>query len=264
MRWWKRTSRGAPSQAFADFYARMFAAEGLLILDAGAREIHRMGSPVLRAALERADELRAALEERNRELERAGYHAQVAVAPQSSLLFLIDTQSGARVALKRIAASATEPQGVWQAGRQKFSTDELAGILAAEPERISPAALLRPLFQDYLLSTSLTIGGPAEVAYFAQSAVLFERILGRMTPVHPRLTATLVEPAIGELLEKHGLACRAGLLGNEGVSGAVACRARHAREAKRKLASAGNALNAELDELLSYMRGLIFRASALS
>ena len=48
------------------------------------------------------------------------------------------------------------------------------GILASEPERISPAALLRPVFQDYLLSTSLTIGGPAEVAYFAQSAVLFD------------------------------------------------------------------------------------------
>jgi len=105
--------------------------------------------------------------ERNEELEAAGYHAQVAVAADSSLLFLIDDKTGARVALKRTAPSAAEPQGLWQAGRHSFSTAELIGILDAEPERISPSALLRPVFQDFLLSTSLIIGGPAEIAYFA-------------------------------------------------------------------------------------------------
>jgi len=244
------------AQAFADFYARAFAAHGLLILDAKSREIHRMGMPVLRAALERADELHAALEARNRELEAAGYHVQVAVAPQSSLLFLIDAQTGARVGLKRIAAYASEPGGLWQAGRQKFSTDELVGILAAEPERISPAALLRPVFQDYLLSTSLTIGGPAEIAYFAQSSVLFERILGRMTPVHPRLSATLVEPAIAELLHKHELTPeRVFSETKESLTQLLGARAIPI-EGKRKLAAAGNALNGELEELLGYMRKL--------
>ena len=244
------------AQAFADFYAKVFAAQGLLIIDAAGREIHHIGAPVLRAALERADELHAALEARNRELEAVGYHAQVAVAPQSSLLFLIDAQSGARVALKRIPANASEPGGLWQAGRQKFSTDELAGILAAEPERISPAALLRPVFQDYLLSTSLTIGGPAEVAYFAQSSVLFERILGRLTPVHPRLTATLVEPAIAELLHKHDLTLERVFSETQtSLTQLLGARAIPV-EGKRKLAVAGNALDGELTELLEYMRNL--------
>ena len=244
------------AQAFADFYTKAFAAQGLLILDAESRNIHRIGAPVLKAALERADEFRSALEARNRELERAGYHAQVAVAPQSSLLFLIDPQSGARLALKRIAASTAEPAGLWQAGRQKYSTDELVGILGAEPERISPAALLRPVFQDYLLSTSLTIGGPAEVAYFAQSAVLFERILGRMTPVHPRLSATLVEPAVAELLQKHGLTPERVLAETKvSLTQLLAARAIPI-EGKRKLAAAGNALDAELERLLAYMHGL--------
>ena len=184
---------------------RYLPRKGLLVLDASGRDFHRMGAPVLRAALERADEFHSALVERNRELEGAGYHAQVAVAPQSSLLFLIDANTHARMALKRQPPSASEPLGLWQAGRQKYSTDELVGILDTEPERISPSALLRPVFQDLLLSTSLTIGGPAEVAYFAQSAVLFERILGRMTPLQPRFSATLIEPAIGELLRKHEL-----------------------------------------------------------
>jgi len=248
------------AQAFAEFYGKVFAAQGLLIIDAQSREIHRMGAPVLRAAIECADEFHARLLERNRALEAAGYHVQVAVignqAETSSLLFLVDERSGSRIALKRMRESAAEPNGWWKAGRQRYSNDELLAILAAEPERISPAALLRPVFQDFLLSTSLTIGGPAEIAYFAQSAVLFEQILGRMTPVHPRLSATLVEPAIAELLHKHDLAPeRVFSETRESLTQLLAARAIPI-EGKRKLASAGNALNAELEGLLAWMSSL--------
>ncbi len=46
------------------------------------------------------------------------------------------------------------------------------------------------------------IGGPAEIAYFAQSAVNYNIILGRQTPIQPRLSASLIEPAIAELLRQ--------------------------------------------------------------
>jgi bacillithiol biosynthesis cysteine-adding enzyme BshC len=244
------------AQAFARFYSKVFAAQGLLVLDAGGRALHRMGAPVLRAALERADELHAALIERNSELIAAGYHAQVAVGANSSLLFLIDERTGARLALKRLTPSAAEPAGLWIAGRQNFSTVDLVGILEAEPERISPSALLRPVFQDFLLSTSVTIGGPAEVAYFAQSAVLFERILGRQTPVAPRFSATLVEPAIGALLRKHELTLERVFSENPAsLAQLLAARAMPV-EGKRKLAAAGKALDAELTPLLNWMGSL--------
>jgi bacillithiol synthase len=243
-------------EAFGEFYRRAFAAQGLLVLDASGSEVHRLGAPVLRAALERADEFHAALQERNGALERAGYHVQVAVTPQSSLLFLIDERTGARMALKRTAANAAEPQGLWQAGREKYTTADLVGILAAEPERISPAALLRPVFQDFLLGTSLIVGGPAEIAYFAQSAVLYERILGRTTAAEPRLSATLIEPAIGDLLHKHELGLeRVFKESADGLAQLLAARAMPV-EGKRKLAAAGTALDAELDPLLEYMKAM--------
>jgi uncharacterized protein YllA (UPF0747 family) len=221
-----------------------------------------MGAPVLRAGLERADELHAALLERNRELEAAGYAAQVAVGAQNSLLFLIDEETGARLALKRVAPTTEEPDGLWQAGRNSYSTADLVGILEAEPERISPSALLRPVFQDFLLSTSLTIGGPAEIAYFAQSAVLFERILGRVTPVQPRFSATLIEPAIADLLRQHELTLERlfQITGPESGPGAAAALAQllAARampiEGKQKLAATGNAMDAELTTLLEWMQ----------
>ncbi len=211
---------------------------------------------MLRDAIERADELHAALVERNSALEAAGYHAQVAVAPQSSLLFLIDGSDGARLALKRVAATANDPKGLWQAGREKYSTDDILGILEAEPERISPSALLRPVFQDYLLSTSLIIAGPAEIAYFAQSAVLYEKILGRVTPAEPRLSASLIEPSIGELLRQHDLSLERVFAGNaDSLAQLFAARAMPV-EGKRKLAAAGTALDDELASLLEWMQSL--------
>ena len=244
------------AEAFTEFYAKAFAAQGLLILNAEGRGLHRMGAPVLRAAMERADEIHAALLERNRALETAGYHAQVVVAPESSLLFLIDERTGARIALKRTPPSAQEPNGLWQAGRERYATADLVAILDAAPERISPAALLRPVFQDYLLGTSLTIGGPAEIAYFAQSAVLFEKILGRMTPAQPRFSATLIEPEIGELLRKHELTLdRVFAETADSLAQWLAARAMPI-EGKRKIAAAGIALDAELTPLLEWMRSL--------
>jgi bacillithiol biosynthesis cysteine-adding enzyme BshC len=244
------------AQAFAEFYSRAFAAQGLLVLDASGREFHRMGAPVLRAAVECADEFTATLLDRNRELEAAGYHAQVTVGPQSSLLFLIDEKTGERVALKRTPPSAAEPDGQWQAGRQSYSTADLVALLEAAPERISPSALLRPVFQDFLLSTSAIIGGPAEIAYFAQSAVLYERILGRVTPALPRFSGTLVEPAIGALLNQHGLTLEEVFAETPAsLAQRLAERAMPGEE-KRKLESAGAALEAELTPLVDWMRAL--------
>jgi bacillithiol biosynthesis cysteine-adding enzyme BshC len=243
------------AQAFADLYSKIFASQGLLIVDASSRAFHRLGAYVLRAGIERADEFHQALVERSQALEAAGYHAQVAVAPQSSLLFLIDDKTGVRVALKRIPPSATEPDGLWQAEHQTHSTGDLLGILDSEPERISPAALLRPVFQDYLFGTSAQIAGPAEIAYLAQSAVLFERILGYQTPPAARFSATLIEPAIGKLLEKHELTLEQ--IFSEENAGSLAQRlaARSMPvETKQRLAAAGNALDAELNLLVEWMQ----------
>src|SRR6202012_3095239 len=104
---------------------------------------------------------------------------------------------GSRLALKRLA------DGQWKAGSKTYSTAELLAILEAEPERVSPNALLRPVFQDAILPTAAYVGGPAEVAYFAQSAVVYEAGLGRVTAVLPRLSATLIEPAIATVMARH-------------------------------------------------------------
>jgi bacillithiol synthase len=242
------------AQAFAHFYAQAFAAQGLLTIDASSRDFHRLGAPVLRAGIERADELHAALLERNSALEAAGYQVQVAVTAQSSLLFLIDEKTGARNALKRTAPTAAEPRGLWHAGQQTYSTADLAGILDAEPERISPSALLRPVFQDFLLAPSSIVAGPAEIAYFAQCGVLYEKILGRQTPPAARLSATLIEPHVGELLRKHSLTLES-IFTEDAASLARSLAARSMPpETKQKLDASASALDTELNALVAWLQ----------
>jgi uncharacterized protein YllA (UPF0747 family) len=91
------------------------------------------------------------------------------------------------------------------------------------------------------------------VAYFAQSAVLYERILGRVTPALARFSATLVEPAIGELLHRHELTVER-IFGEtqESLAQLLGARAMPI-EGKRKLAAAGTALDEELTTLVDWM-----------
>ena len=63
--------------------------------------------------------------------------------------------------------------------------------------------LLRPVIQDYLLPTLCYIGGPAEVAYFAQIEVVYRKLASRLTPIVPRIFATLIEPRQAKLLDRY-------------------------------------------------------------
>ena len=237
------------ASAFARFLAAVFADFGLVVIDASTREFHALGAPVLRHAIEHAEELEGALHERDKLLAERGYHSQVLVAPGSSLLFLMDEATGARTALRR-------KNGSWLAGKTQYSTPDLLHILDTAPERLSPNALLRPVFQDALLPTLAMIGGPAEIAYFAQSQVLFDAILGRATPVLPRLSATLIEPAIAQIMARHELSLQDILQAHpDELAHRLGARSMPP-EGKRHLAATGNALNDELDGLLAWAESL--------
>jgi bacillithiol biosynthesis cysteine-adding enzyme BshC len=239
------------AQAFGKLLTSVFAEFGLVVMDASSRGFHGLGERALRAAIEDSEPLETALLARSEELTSAGYHAQVLVTPGHSLLFLLEAETGSRQPLRR------GENGQWKAGVRAYSTEDLLAILRSEPERLSPNALLRPVFQDAILPTAAYIAGPAEIAYFAQSAVIYQQVLGRVTPVLPRLSATLVEPALAKVLASHEIqfpqlweAKTA-----EELSQRLGARAMPI-ELKRKLAAAGNSLDAELDALTEYMAAM--------
>jgi bacillithiol biosynthesis cysteine-adding enzyme BshC len=182
------------SNAFAKLYTRIFAEHGLILLDPADGQLHRIAAPLFVDALHHSAELDQAVLERNRELRNANYHEQVKVTPESTPLFaLVD---GVRVPVHRA-------NGVFAIAKERLSGDELERHIASAPENFTANVLLRPVLQDYWLPTLAYIGGPAEIAYFAQAAVLYQKLLGRITPILPRMSATLIEPRIERLLLKY-------------------------------------------------------------
>ena len=190
--------------AFARLYARIFAEWGVIVLDASEGELDRVAEPMFRAAIERADELETVLQTRGKALEAAGYHQQVKVNPSSVLLFTI--RNGARTPIHRRGNGGDSEFLIGaDAGAEKLSQAELISRIGSTPEQFSPNVLLRPIIQDYLLPTLAYTGGAAETAYFAQAGAVYETLLGRVTPIVPRFSATIVEPKMQRLIERHGI-----------------------------------------------------------
>jgi bacillithiol biosynthesis cysteine-adding enzyme BshC len=179
-------------QGFAAYLKGILGNHEVLFIDPMSPSVRALGAPMIREALDAAPVLSQALLARNRELEQAGYHAQVHVEESTSLFFLLE--HGKRLALRR------NQSGYVQNGR-RFSIADLQ----SRAKEISPNALLRPVVQDYMLPTVAYIGGPAELAYLAQSQVLYDRLLGRQPVALPRAGFTLLDTHSAKLMTRYGL-----------------------------------------------------------
>jgi bacillithiol biosynthesis cysteine-adding enzyme BshC len=214
--------------AFARLYARLFSQWGVILLDSSDAELHRVAEPIYRAAIERAGDLDTALLNRGHALESAGYYQQVKVTASSVLLFAM--RGGARTPIHRpvngskVGGSDTATEFVIgsEPGAEKISSAELLDRIAAAPENFSPNVLLRPVVQDYLLPTLAYTGGAAEAAYFAQVGAIYEKLLGRVTPIVPRFSATLVEPKVQRWLRQYGITVPEAFHGPEALRQALA------------------------------------------
>ena len=232
--------------AFAKLMTRLLAGTGLILVDPLDNELHAIAQPLFAAAAGRAAELDQALLERGQGLHRAGYHEQVRVTPDSTLLFSLE--GNRRTVLHRADDG-------FLLGARRVTQQELSERVAGHPEQFSANVLLRPVMQDYLFPTAVYFAGPSEIAYFAQAAVVYEKLLGRSTPVLPRLSATLIGPEISGLLERYSLSFCDLFHGSQQVSELLASRVlspglRQAFEQSRK-ALEGNldAVEAELQKL---------------
>ncbi len=234
--------------AFARLFARLFGEWGVIILDASDAELHRVAQPIYQAAIERAAELGTALLERGDALDAAGYHQQVKVTSASVLLFTL--RDGARTAIHRRGNGATAEFVIGEGpAAERISQAELLKWIAAAPEKFSPNVLLRPVVEDYLLPTLACTGGPAEVAYFAQSGSVYKMLLGRVTPIVPRFSATLVEPKLQRLLERHGVSVTDMFGGPDALRQKLA-----ARNLPADLQAAFNDANKSLESKLAAIR----------
>ena len=222
--------------AFAGLLRGLIERFDILQVDPMLPAFRDLAAPALRAAVERAPDLTRALLGRNRELESAGYHAQVHVEEQTSLVFLLE--DGQRRGLRRHGDE-------YVLNGRRFSAAELA----ARASGLSPNALLRPVVQDFMLPTVATIGGLAEVSYFAQSEALYRAILGRMPVAVPRAGFTILDERSDKLMARYGIALPDFFHGEEAIRERIA-----ARLVPPALAGSMRAAAAAVDESIGRLR----------
>jgi bacillithiol synthase len=185
--------------AFGKLLTRLLAGRGIVLIDPLEPRLHRLALPAFLRAIDQAVPLRDALLSRTKDLESAGFHAQVKVTRETTLLFCDVDSRREPVRLR---------DNRFLVGNSEFSQEELVAAGEKTPEVLSGSALLRPVVQDFLLPTAAYIGGPSEVAYMAQAHVAYQAILGRMPAILPRASFTLIEPAIARFMSQYGLDIR--------------------------------------------------------
>lgn len=163
--------------SFAELVASLFGNEVILI-DALLPELRRAGEPLFAQILERQDEIQRILANRSAEVAAAGYSPQVVPneGHEYTLLYELDDNGH----------------------RQTPTADRT-------PENTSTSALTRPLLQDFVLQPDVFVGGPAEVAYYAQITPLHE-LLGIDVPRVALRAHVLVAPKrVARAFDRYGL-----------------------------------------------------------
>jgi len=174
--------------AYVELLRQLFEPLGIAVLDASHAAMSDATRPLLVRALDRAQSVVAALEARDQAILGAGYATQVSEVAGLSLVSERPVGGGDKRRVPISEASAVA-----------------AGSDAERRVVLSPNVLLRPVIERAILPTVAYMGGPGEIAYFAQVSAV-ATALGLDAPmIVPRWSATIVEPHITRILSALGV-----------------------------------------------------------
>ena len=180
--------------AFFEFINHLFSKYGLVILNADDSTLKRSFLPVLKEEIliqKSAKSLNIGTE-----LVSEYYNPQANVRDIN--LFYFNNEKRERLTFKNNFYQLTD------SGRT-FSQIEILDELEAHPERFSPNALLRPLYQEWILPGICYCGGWAELSYWIQCRELFNTYNIPFPVLLPRISASLIRPNENKLLASLGL-----------------------------------------------------------
>lgn len=86
-----------------------------------------------------------------------------------------------------------------------FTKDELLELVKAEPEKISPNVVLRPVYQELILPNIIFVGGGSELAYWLELKSVFKTVGLSMPVLVMRNSFSVVSKQQMELAGKLGL-----------------------------------------------------------
>jgi len=183
------------SEAFARFQARLLSRFGLILADPSDPAFKRRTVGIFAREIDGPLTDLESYKSHTKRMREAGFHLQVGTrAGHLQLYMLVDGEK------RRMVGSGG---GFKLSGSDtKLSREDIEAVLKKDPGRLIPSVLLRPLVQDTLFPTLAYVGGPAEVAYWAQLKPLYEAAGIPMPAVVPRAGATLMGSASRRYIRK--------------------------------------------------------------
>lgn len=186
------------SDAFGRWLMHCLNEFGLILVDPTDPEIKKLISTVYAGEIEHDSPSTKAVLQTSARLEAAGYSPQVSLREgRLNLFYLAGERKPLELQNGRIQTTDET---------HDFSRAELVELANKQPEHFSPNVILRPITQDVLFPTVAYVGGPAEIAYFAQLKQVYAHFDIPMPIIYPRKSVTLLEPAIDRILDKYDLA----------------------------------------------------------
>jgi bacillithiol biosynthesis cysteine-adding enzyme BshC len=227
--------------SFAGALAELLAPAGVVCLQSTHPVAKRIAAGYLVRALGLARELNRDLEQRADDLKASGLDPGVTVDQQATLVMV-------EASLGRDRLLLDDTGFVTRRSRERFSLDALGRLAAAEPERLSPNVLLRPVIESALLPTVAYLAGPGELAYLPLTRPIYERMRVPRQAAIPRWSGILVEPKIERVLRKFEIDLT-DLLEPGGALESRLVRSQLPEEASRTLAALRQALVSGYDDL---------------
>lgn len=173
---------------------RIFAEYGLLIIDGDDARLKQQMAPAFSEELLVHQLKTSTLAEVEALKTRYG---KVQVNPREINLFYLDEKRG------RID---TDGDGfILNEGGRKFTKQEFLKELEVHPEKFSPNALMRPVFQETVLPNLAYIGGNAEVMYWLELRNYFKHLNLPFPVLVPRNSFLFLKKKTVAKIEKSGL-----------------------------------------------------------
>jgi bacillithiol synthase len=200
LEWLQRHYRPGATMAgsFAGALAELLGPCGIVCLESTHPAVKRAAARYLIRALGLARELDADLDHRAHELLTLGLDPGVGVGEGATLVMLEGPVGRDRLLLDDGGFTTRR-------GRERFDLESLQRIAAAEPERLSPNVLLRPVVESALLPTVAYLAGPGELNYLPLTQPVYERMRVPRQLVLPRWSGVIVEPKVERVLQKFGI-----------------------------------------------------------
>ncbi len=192
-----RPGRGL-AEAFRAALGHLLRRYCFLLVPTAHPHVKRETRGIMWQEWERRQESEARLKRRANELVAAGFRPQVSIASGATNLF-VEGELGRDRLLYDDGGVRSRRSG------ETASEAELRRWLDDTPERVSPGALLRPVTEAAAFPVIAYVGGPGEIAYLAQSQVLFDLHDIPAPVVVPRSAFRLVEAKVARVLSKYNL-----------------------------------------------------------